>query len=386
MHTYESASGAFQAQKNPSSSSVKVGVVGARGYAGLDLVRILLKHPNVEISACFGTETFSMADYMPEKKGWALPVLPIDELEKLAPELHTVFLATPAETSLELAPKLLSLGANVIDLSGAFRLKGGPDSTLEDRQKIYRDWYGLEHTEGELIGKADFGLVPWAGPANNSGPCNDREGRLVSNPGCYATSVLMAILPLLKAQLIDLDSLVIDAKSGTSGAGRKAAESLMFTEVDGECLPYKVGKHQHLPEIKEYAATFAQAEIDPIFSTSLLPTRRGIISGIYARVWDGITIQDVERAFAAAYSAYPLVRVGRVNEPGRKMASPLLSLKRVVGTARTHIAYELQGNKLFVYSSIDNLLKGAASQAVENFNRLCDLPVATSLIELEGVL
>jgi N-acetyl-gamma-glutamyl-phosphate reductase len=214
-----------------------------------------------------------------------------------------------------------------------------------------------------------------------------KNATLVANPGCYVTSVLMALIPLFKEGVIEASSVVIDAKSGTSGAGKKAAENLLFTEVEGECLPYKIGKHQHFPEITHYAnflgATAASGSLsnfDPMFSTTLLPVRRGIISGIFAKLKPGKKTSDVAAAYAKAYEGYPLVRFGESTDP------QALSLKRVVGSARTHIRYTVDGEKLYLNSLIDNLMKGAASQAVENFNLLVGLSPETSLLNLEGTL
>lgn len=344
-------------------SKQKVGIVGARGYSGTELARLLLKHPNAEISACFaGEKDFSLSSLLPESAAEKIPTLPIGELKEAAKDLDAVFLATPAEASLELAPLLLkNETTDVIDLSGAFRLSG---------ESAYPKWYGFFHPHQELIAQATFGLSPWVKIPSG-------KGRLVANPGCYSTSVLMAIIPLLKSQLIEASSLVIDAKSGTSGAGKKAAENLNFTEVEGECLPYRVGKHQHLPEITQWAETLSGTAIDPFFTTSLLPVRRGIISGIYAHLKSGKTSADVAEAFAQSYENYPLVKVNGANA---------LSLKKVVGTARTHIQFQVVGEKLYLFSLIDNLLKGAASQAVENFNSLYGYPAAFSLEGYEGVL
>jgi N-acetyl-gamma-glutamyl-phosphate reductase len=318
---------------------------------------------------------------LPEAGARGVPVQNLSELESWLPELDTVFLATPAEASLSLAARIrqASPRVDIIDLSGAFRLKAGASA--------YKDWYRLDHCEAELLAQADYGLAPFAAPLSV------KEGRLVANPGCFATSVLMALVPLLKAGVVNPATLVIDSKSGSSGAGKKGAEHLLFTEVDGECLPYRVGRHQHLPEIREWAEQLSGVSIDPFFATHLLPVRRGILSSIYAELAPGKTAEDVTRAFASIYENYELVRFGAIegkagNVPARQQIQNAwgLSLKKVTGTARTHLQYTVEGKKLYLFSLIDNLLKGAASQAVENFNRLYDYPLALGLGDLEGTL
>lgn len=345
---------------------VTCSVVGARGYAGLETARLLLKHPVANLTHCFATSSFELTKYLNTNAAKAVKCLVDTELLKTveAEKTDVVFLATPAEVSLHLAPKLMALGAKVIDLSGAFRLKTND----------YSKWYGFEHTEKAALAQAEYGLVPFVGPASGA--------KLVANPGCYATAIALALIPLVKAGLIDETSVVIDAKSGATGAGKKAAENLLYTEVEGECLPYKVGKHQHYPEISEAVAAFAGgAQLEAHMSTHLLPTRRGIIAGVYARLHSGKTEADVVAALTQAYADYPLVTFG-------KMASEpqLVSLKKVVGTGQTHISFVLEGQKLYVFSCIDNLMKGAASQAIENFNRLTDVPVQTGLETLEAVV
>lgn len=336
-------------------------VVGARGYAGLELVRILLAHPEAKLTHCFATSEFSLMDLVGNPLAAKVTCLPDSQIFEHLTDV--VFLATPAEVSLRLAPKILSAGRRVIDLSGAFRLK----------QNDYSKWYGFEHSELALAKVADYGLSPWAGPSPRS--------NLVANPGCYATAILLALLPLLKQGVIEQTGLVIDAKSGATGAGKKASENLLFTEVEGECLPYKIGKHQHFPEIEEALIGWAGIErFDAHLATSLLPIRRGIVAGIHARTAPGRGLEDVVRAYDEAYEGYSLFAHGHL-----RSRPALAQLKRVVGTGKTHVTYELDGNRLYVFSCIDNLLKGAASQAVENFNRLSDLPLDTGLGRLEAV-
>lgn len=320
-----------------SNSKISVAVVGGSGYSGQELIRLLKQHPAVELKGIFNSQT----------------------AENLKPaDYQMVFLATPAEVSVELGAKIIKAGTSVIDLSGAFR--------LEESQ--YPQWYNMVHSASTLLDHAHYGLVPWMKPKS------DRPV-LVSNPGCYATAILMGVLPLLKMDLIEVNSLVIDAKSGTTGAGKKAVESQLFSEVDGECLPYKVGTHQHLPEIKRFAKVIAATSMDPFLTTSLLPTRRGIIAGLYARLKPGKSSAEVEAAFKEFYGNYPLVEI-----------LDSAKLKKVVGTAQTHLSFKVVGEKLYLFSCIDNLLKGAASQAVENFNLIHNFPVTTGLEHLEAII
>lgn len=343
------------------NSKITCSVVGARGYSGLETARLLLSHPRAQLTHCFATSAFKLSDYLTHKK--AKDVVCLLDSEIMQNLTDVVFLATPAEVSLRLAPQIVAAGKKVIDLSGAFRLK----------ENDYSKWYGFDHTESSALKSAQYGLCPWVGPSKSES--------LIANPGCFATAITLALIPLLKNNLIAADTIVIDAKSGSSGAGKKASENLLFTEVEGECLPYKVGRHQHYPEIVEAVEAFSGKKIEAHFSTSLLPIRRGIIAGIYCKLEAGKTIKDVEAAFQKAYGDYSLVSFGSIaKEPA------LLSLKRVVGTGKTHLSFEVEGQKLYLYSCIDNLLKGAASQAIENFNRISDLPIETGVSHLEAVI
>ncbi|MEZ0392764.1 MAG: N-acetyl-gamma-glutamyl-phosphate reductase [Pseudobdellovibrionaceae bacterium] len=328
-------------------NKISVSIVGARGYSGLELSRLLLHHPAVELTYAFALREFSLSEELMEKKAERVVCLSDDQLMNHLTDV--VFLATPPEVSLKLAPQILSRGKRVIDLSGAFRLK----------KNDYQKWYHFEHTEKEWLQKAHYGLVPFAKPSTP-------ETLLISNPGCFATAVSMALIPLLKRDLIQAENIVIDAKSGTTGAGRKAAENLLFSEVDGNCLPYRIGHHQHYPEIQEAVELFTGKKIEPHFSTHLLPVKKGILASIYAQS-KTTDLALIEAAFAEDYESNPLVTFG-------SNIAKLAKLSFVVGTPHTHLSYQLSGNKLYLFSTIDNLMKGAASQAVSNLNRLLDLP------------
>ena len=353
MHNYLSTEVSKKSARKGVEKAISASVVGARGYAGVELARLLLRHPGVNLTHCFATQEFSLANEVMHPKAESVTCL--SEAQIMRNLTDVVFLATPAEVSITLAPQILAKGKRVIDLSGAFRLK------TSDTRK----WYGFEQTAVEELKHADYGLVPFCGPLK-------KKTKLIANPGCYATAISLALIPLIKRGLVDVSNLTIDAKSGTTGAGRKANEGTLFSEVDGECLPYKVGKHQHLPEIQETVAAFSGVQIEPHFATHLLPVKTGIVASIYAKSTT-TDIADIQKAFTGEYANYLLVRHGtEVNKLAR--------LKNVVGTPYCHISYELVGNKLYVFSLIDNLLKGAASQAVENLNRVMDLPAHFSLI------
>jgi N-acetyl-gamma-glutamyl-phosphate reductase len=351
-----------------SAVPLKVAVVGARGYSGLELFRILLQHPHVgQITLGINEQLFDLENLVPESLTKPVDAKPVNQLIEEASQYHLFFLATPAEVSMELAPQLLNSNIKVIDLSGAFRLS---------EPTLYQKWYNIDHSSVELLPKAHFGLSPLS---------QNNNAQLIANPGCYATSVLMAIVPLIKEGILDPKNIVIDAKSGTTGAGKKASENLLFSEIDGECLPYRISKHQHLPEICEHVFKLTGQIIEPMFATSLLPVRRGIISGIYGNLLNRVNIEDVTGAYNKYYSNYPLIKFA----PAEK-APHILSLKRVVGSAKTQIGYVIDqcstGQRIYLYSSIDNLLKGAASQAIENMNYLWGWPIESGLLYREGVL
>lgn len=353
MHIHSGLKGTKTGSK---TTPTTVSIVGARGYSGLELAKLLLHHPYVELTHCFATREFSLSQDILDSKAKTVRCLQDDQVMNHLTDV--VFLATPAEVSLELAPKIMAAGKTVIDLSGAFRLK------KNDNKK----WYGFEGADKSLLAQAEYGLAPFCGP-------KAPETKLTANPGCYATAISLALVPLLKHDLIEASSLVIDAKSGTTGAGRKANENQLFAEVDGECLPYKVGQHQHLPEIQETVEKFSGVAIDPHFVTHLLPVKRGILASIFAKA-KTTNIKDIEAAFEKEYANYSLVRHG-------SNVSQLAKLQNVVGTPFTHISYTLIENKLYLFSTIDNLLKGAASQAVENLNRHLDLGLDFSLVKGE---
>ena len=316
-------------------AATRVAVAGATGYAGAELVSILERHPHASVSGALSSEAFS-----------------VERLLEGNPEL--VFLATPNEVSAEVAPRLVDRGVRVVDLSGAFRL-GEPS--------LYPSWYGFDHARPELLAEAVYGLTEW---------CNGElaKARLVANPGCYPTSILLALRPL--AYLIDRAQPVIcDSKSGVSGAGKKADLAYSFTELFGNFKAYGVGHHRHEPEIRQGLHLGERTAL--VFVPHLLPTVRGIYSTMHVAFASPISAEELASIYAGVYANAPFVRL---LAPGK-----MPELKSVVGTPYAEIGFQLLqgGRRAVVVSVIDNLLKGAASQAVQNFNRMCGWPETEGL-------
>lgn len=329
--------------------TARVAVVGASGYSGGELTAILASHPGVELSGLYsspGGAASSLASIHPRLAGRAGPgVLPFDLARALDRRPDAVFLATPNEASAALAKDFLAAGTRVIDLSGAFRLKDAHD---------YPGWYGFAHPAPELLGGAVYGLTEWCAPDAL------RESRLVANPGCYATSVLLALKPL--AGLLASDRpIVCDAKSGVSGAGKKSEVAWSFAELAGNFKAYGAGTHRHEPEIRAALGLSPDAELT--FVAHLLPVVRGILTTLHVSFARPVTADGLHEALAAPYAGSKIVSV---RAPG-----DLPELRHVVGTPRAEIGFALLpgSRRAVIVSVLDNLLKGAASQAVQNFNR-----------------
>jgi N-acetyl-gamma-glutamyl-phosphate reductase len=356
-----------------------VAIVGANGYAGLELARLLLHHPQAKLAGVYGrSPEWQLAHDLPESKAAAIPYLPLDNLINTAHQFDTIFLATPASTSMQLAENLLAQNINVIDLSGAFRIP----------QQDFSQWYAEPHSATHLIEQAQYGLCPWWTEKENKNAI-----KLIANPGCFATCSLMALLPLFQANLIAADPIIIDAKSGISGAGRKVNLNLLFCEVNNDFYPYKIGQHQHTPEIIKYIKDYSQATIQPLLTTHVLPIKRGLLTSIYANISPNLqhhhaddVLQMITAAYANAYENYPLVKYQAIDKLSDEKTKTFTSLKYVTGSSRTHISYHIDNNKLILFSCIDNLLKGAASQAIENFNAINNWPLETGLLNWEGTL
>ncbi|HEX5481390.1 MAG TPA: N-acetyl-gamma-glutamyl-phosphate reductase [Terriglobia bacterium] len=346
----EQESGA-QARRRPEAENMtRVAVAGATGYAGGELIAILARHPGAKIvrlmsSGRGGSEARPVSDSHPALRGVALvPVSPLN-LEALHPaDVDLVFLATPHEASLELGPQLLNLGLRVVDLSGAFRLK---DASL------YPRWYGFEHHAAPALAEAVYGLPELNAPAI-------RQARLVANPGCYPTSAVLGLAPLLQAGMIDVEAgIICDAKSGATGAGRSLKDDLLFSSVNENCRAYGAFKHRHTPEMLQALNLSGE---NFTFTPHLLPLNRGLLSTIYVRLRRSSEREEVVRIFQDFYAGAPLVRV---YEDGK-----LPEIQAVANTQYADIGFAMESSsrRLVIVSAIDNLGKGAAGQAVQNMN------------------
>ncbi|WP_300000857.1 N-acetyl-gamma-glutamyl-phosphate reductase [uncultured Cedecea sp.] len=316
-------------------------IVGASGYAGVELVTYLNRHPDINITALTVSAQSSdagkrISDLHPQLKGIVdMPLQAMSDISEFS-NVDVVFLATAHEVSHDLAPQFLAAGCTVIDLSGAFRVNDGD---------FYQRYYGFTHQHSELLEQAVYGLAEWQHD-------EIKTARLIAVPGCYPTASQLALKPLINADLLDLTQWpVINATSGVSGAGRKAAISNSFCEVSLQ--PYGVFNHRHHPEIATHLGT------PVIFTPHLGNFPRGILATITARLKPGVTGEQVAETFKQAYDGKPLVRLYDKGVP---------ALKNVVGLPFCDIGFAVQDEHVIIVATEDNLLKGAASQAVQCLN------------------
>jgi N-acetyl-gamma-glutamyl-phosphate reductase len=338
---------------------VRVGIVGGTGYTGVELLRLLALHPRVEIVAITSRSEAGVpvADLFPSLRHRVDLSFTEPDVGRLA-ECDAVFFATPNGTAMTMAPALLAAGARVIDLAADFRLRDAAE---------WEDWYGMPHACPDLLTEAVYGL-----PELN----RDRigEARLVANPGCYPTAVLLGFMPLVETGLVDAGSLIADAKSGVSGAGRKASVATLMAECGESFKAYGVPGHRHLPEIRQALGWMAGAEVGLTFVPHLLPMIRGIHATLYA----GLTGEpgDLQALFEQRYAGEPFVDVLPAG------SHPETRTVRGVNHCRMAVHRPQGGDTVVVLSVIDNLTKGAAGQAVQNLNLMFGL---SETMGLEGI-
>lgn len=326
---------------------IKVGVVGGTGYTGVELLRLLSRHPEVELAAITsrGEAGMAVADMFPSLRGRvALKfVTPQDaELEKC----DAVFFATPNGIAMKQAAELVAAGVRVIDLAADFRIRD-----IAEWQK----WYGMEHAAPELVAEAVYGL-----PEVNREQI--RGARVLANPGCYPTAVQLGFLPLIEAGLIDTAHLIADAKSGVSGAGRKAEVHTLLPEAADSFKAYGVPGHRHLPEIRQGLSLAAGQQVGLTFVPHLTPMIRGIHATLYGRLERGVDVADLQALYEQRYASEAFVDVMPAG------SHPETRSVRASNMCRIAVHRPQGGDTVVVLSVIDNLVKGAAGQAVQNLN------------------
>lgn len=335
---------------------IKVGIIGATGYAGNELVRLLLGHKDAEI-VWLGSRSYIDQNYSDVYRNMFKLVdakCMDDNMEQLANEVDVIFTATPQGLCASLVNDEILSKTKIIDLSADFRLKD---------VNVYEQWYKLEHKAPQYIDEAVYGLCE----INRDKVSKDT--RIIANPGCYTTTSILTLYPMVKEGIINPDTIIIDAKSGTSGAGRGAKVANLFCEVNESMKAYGVGTHRHTPEIEEqlgYAC--GRDDLKLIFTPHLVPMNRGILVTAYANLAKDVTYEDVKAAYVKYYDKEYFVRVLP------KDVCP--ETRWVEGSNFVDIGFKIEPrtNRLIMMGALDNLVKGAAGQAVQNMNLLFGLP------------
>ncbi|MDD5561874.1 MAG: N-acetyl-gamma-glutamyl-phosphate reductase [Candidatus Omnitrophica bacterium] len=342
---------------------INVGIIGATGHTGEVLIELLLNHPNVRIAHLFnsgksGQGPQVISDVFPKFKHRLELVCTKPDWLKIKKDCDLVFLALPHTVSMKFVPKLLSLGKKVIDLSADYRLVN---------PSVYEKYYKVTHTDKVNLRGAVYGL-----PELYRGKI--KSAKLLANPGCYPTSIILGLAPLIALNLVDISSIIIDAKSGVSGAGKKLEKDLLFSEIQGDFRAYKVNTHQHSPEINQVLSKLSGKKVDVVFVPHLLPIERGILSTIYLKKATGAKLKakSIADLFKKFYKDEPFIRI--------KPDGVFPRIKDVAKTNFCDIGVKDFGRTVIVISAIDNLLKGASAQAVQNMNIMYKLPESAGLL------
>jgi N-acetyl-gamma-glutamyl-phosphate reductase len=344
------------------TNAKQVAIVGASGYSGEELVRLLLSHPHAELTAVTSrqyagqtlAQIFPKFAHHPRAKGLRFSE---PKTELLAKHAQIVFLALPHGVAAEFAVPLLQLGCQVIDLSADFRVRSAA---------VYKDYYAHDHPAPELLAQAVYGL-PEVYRAQI------QQASLIASPGCYPTSILLPTMPLLKAGLVQPSGIIADSLSGVSGAGRKAELDYLFVECNESVRPYGIPKHRHLSEIEQELSVAAGTQVVIQFTPHLIPVNRGILTTLYLTPIKA-SLDQVTACYQAAYANEPFVRL--------LAGKALPDTKNVVGTNVIEIAWRLdpRTGRLIVMSAEDNLVKGASGQAVQCMNLMCGFLETAGLI------
>lgn len=337
----------------------RVAIIGASGYTGAELARILCNHPQITLTAATSRQYAGkkLSEIFPNLRGRVDLVCENLPLDELLPKADLFFTAVPHKTAMNIVPQIIEAGKKVIDLSADFRLKD---------VEVYEQWYD-PHSSPEYINQAVYGL-----PELYREQIKGKS--LVANPGCYPTSIILAMAPLLEAGLVEPHTIIADSKSGTSGSGRSASVGSLYCEVADGFRPYKVCGHRHTPEIEQELSRAAGEGLTISFTPHLLPISRGILSTIYASLKEGVTAEMVHEAYMKKYEQEFFVRyLGKGGIPATQY---------VRGSNHCDIGFNIdeRNHRLIAMSAIDNIVKGASGQAVQNMNLICGFEETAGLL------
>ncbi len=337
---------------------IKVGIVGATAYTSLELIKILLRHPDVDISY-LGTRRegdFKISDVFPVLTN-TLDMPCSQMIQGVVPDgIDMVFVTLPPVIAMQYVPALLNAGIRVVDLSADYRIQ---------EQSTYEKWYKTKHTDPSNLEKAVYGLPEIFRE-------KIKKANLVANPGCYPTSAIIGLAPLIMKDYVHTEDIIIDAKSGVSGRGREPKEGTHYCECNENIEAYNVGEHRHTPEIESILSLIGQSETKAYFTPHLIPMNRGILCTIYVKTKKQISSKEIVSVYNDFYSKEPFVRV--------KKDDKLPKTKDVANTNFCEIAIRVVDERVIILSSIDNLIKGAAGQAVQNMNIMCDFKESLGLL------
>ncbi len=345
---------------------IKIGIVGAGGYAGIALIQILLRHPEAKIVWAMSEDAHKgkkLTELYPHLQGeFDITIQTLADLDKVLNKVDLVFLALPHGIALNYVPKILKAGKKVIDLGADYRFND---------EAVFKKWYNVDHKDKELLKEAVFGLPELYRK-------EIKQAKLIGNPGCYPTSAILGLAPLVKDKLIETDGIVVNAASGTTGAGRGVSLKIHFCERNEGFEAYNVTGHRHMGEIDYQISRLSEYQAKITFVPHLLPMNRGILSTIYADLKDQkskIKANELTKLYKKFYKDEPFVRIREGQLPNTKF---------VAGTNFCDIAVQVneETGKVIVVSAIDNLIKGAAGQAVENMNLMYGLEETTGLAQI----
>lgn len=337
---------------------LKVGIYGASGYTGQELLRLLIRHPEVDVVALTSRKFngVPVSDVFPVFEGLIDEKFMDASPEDVAGLSDVVFLALPHGVSMEAVSVFLEAGKKVIDLSADFRLRD---------IDIYEQWY-KEHTVPDLINEAVYGLPELYRD-------DIKAAKLVANPGCYPTGVILGLAPVLKEGWIDVASIIVDSKSGVSGAGREPQIGTLFCEIDEGFKAYKINQHRHIPEMEQELGLLAGSDVKIFFTPHLLPVNRGILNTMYATLQKGVSASDLIDLYREFYKGEKFVRIYKVG------AFPNISSVKGSNYCDIGLTVDNRTGRIAIVSAIDNLIKGAAGQAIQNMNLMCDFREDTGL-------